>query len=162
MELEDYGIRILGTDEAGHLLMELPADRWKIEGNMLRILPAIVWTSEEEMLGISLKGSKIIYCVVKNFDDVVTLKSNYRGILFDIWSTMEPNDIYDNSKDFCKIIIGSNKDKGFSEIPNKHLSYQGQESTKIFWLILEMISVTKYAMEISIELADKSVVNFRK
>ena len=134
-------------------------DQKIIDGTLI-LTPKKVYIEEFELFQLELKNSKIRNCLVKNKDLIVSTKDKYQSILIDLWSTMLPQKILQNTTFNFKLTkeIG---EKGFNWEPRINMSFQSKNADGTMKEIIKMIRINKYSFDISIQLEDTTIIHFK-
>ena len=97
--------------------------------------------------------------IVNRDGDIVSDNKKFRGILVDIWKTMEKQDILDNTT--FKFKSGNKRGlKGYKWFEPINMSFQNKDSNKTLKEILNMVKVNNFAIDLSITLKTGEVIHF--
>lgn len=105
-------------------------------------------------------SSKIEECKVVNREGVIVSdKKKYRGILVDIWKTMEKQDILENTT--FKFKNGNKRGvKGYNWCEEIDMSFQSRDANATLREILHLVKVNNLAIDLSITLKTDETVRF--
>ena len=105
-------------------------------------------------------SSTIEKCIIVNREGgIVSDNNKFRGILVDIWKTMEKQDILDNTT--FKFKSGNKRGlKGYKWFEPINMSFQNKDSNKTLKEILNMVKVNNVAIDLSITLKTGEVIHF--
>jgi len=105
-------------------------------------------------------SSTIEKCIIVNREGgIVSDNKKFRGILVDIWKTMEKQDILDNTT--FKFKSGNKRGlKGYKWFEPINMSFQNKDSNKTLKEILNMVKVNNFAIDLSITLKTGEVIHF--
>lgn len=137
-------------------------DQEIVDGTLL-LTPKKVYIEEFELLNLSLKHSKILQCCIQKEGDCITEKNKYQSILVDLWSTMLPQKILQNTT-FNFKLTKEKGEKGYNWEPRINMSFQSKDSDGTMKEIIKMIRTNNYSIDISIELGSeepKRIVHFK-
>jgi hypothetical protein len=118
------------------------------------------YTTIEEFNRLRLNNSKILYCIIKNGEEIISNKFKYRAILNDVWETMPIQKIIQNTT-FNMKLTNENSIKGYIWSEKLKLSVQSKDSTYTMKEILNMIKINKYLLEISIKLSSGQIIHYK-
>jgi hypothetical protein len=95
--------------------------------------------------------------IVNRDGDIVSDNKKFRGILVDIWKTMEKQDILDNTT--FKFKSGNKRGvKGYNLCEGINMSFQNRDSNATLKEILRMVKLNNLAIYLSIKLETGEVV----
>jgi hypothetical protein len=96
--------------------------------------------------------------IVNRDGDIVSDNKKYRGILVDIWKTMEKQDILDNTT--FKFKSGNKRGvKGYNLCERINMSFQNKDSNFTLKEILRMVKLNNLAIYLSIKLETGEIVH---
>jgi len=96
--------------------------------------------------------------IVNRDGDIVSDNKKFRGILVDIWKTMEKQDILDNTT--CKFKYGNKRGvKGYNFCEEINMSFQNRDSNSTLKEILRMVKLNNLAIYLSIKLENGDIVH---
>jgi hypothetical protein len=96
--------------------------------------------------------------IVNRDGDIVSDNKKYRGILVDIWKTMEKQDILDNTT--FKFKSGNKRGvKGYNLCEGINMSFQNKDSNFTLKEILRMVKLNNLAIYLSIKLETGEIVH---
>lgn len=96
--------------------------------------------------------------IVNRDGDIVSDNKKFRGILVDIWKTMEKQDILDNTT--FKFKSGNKKGvKGYNLCEGINMSFQNRDSNATLNEILRMVKLNNLAIYLSIKLETGEIVH---
>ena len=119
----------------------------------------ITYITEDELYNTSLNHSKILKCIIQNKDDIISNKTRYRSICIDLWKTMLPTKILQNTTMNMKL-TNENGKKGYVWNSELHISIQGKDANDTIIEIINMVKLNKYSIHISIKLKSDIIINF--
>jgi hypothetical protein len=118
------------------------------------------YITREELNKLTLNKSKILSCIVKNKEEIISNKFKYRAILNDIWKSMPIQKIIQTTT-FNMKLTNENGKKGYIWCPKLNISIQNKDATNTMKEILNMIKKNKYSIKISIKLKTKQIVHYK-
>jgi hypothetical protein len=130
-----------------------------INGELI-LTPKESYITEDEIKRTILNSSKILDCIVKNGEDIISNKSKYRSILDDIWISMPAQKILQTTT-FNMKLTNENGLNGYKWCPNLNLSIQNRDAKYSMIEILNMIKVNNYSIKITIQLETNTIINFK-
>ena len=130
-----------------------------INGELI-LTPKESYITEEEFNRTILNSSKILDCIVKNGEDVISNKSKYRSILDDIWFSMPAQKILQTTT-FNMKLTNENGLDGYKWLPKLNLSIQSKDAKYTMKEILNMIKVNNYSIKITIQLETNAIIKFK-
>jgi hypothetical protein len=130
-----------------------------INGELI-LTPKESYITEDEFNRTILNSSKILDCIVKNGEDIISNKSKYRSILDDIWVSMPTQKILQTTT-FNVKLTNENGLNGYKWCPKLNLSIQGKDAKYTMKEILNMIKVNNYSIKITIQLETNAIINFK-
>ena len=134
--------------------------RMDIVNNTLILTPKKTLVTEGELKDISLSYSKIIKCIIKNKNIIITKKHKYRQILIDIWLSMPLQKIIQNTSFNIKLTDKNGLNGYFFE--NKlGFSFQSKDATMTFNEIITMVKLNNYQINIIIKLKDNKIIQYK-
>jgi len=123
------------------------------------------YLTEEEFNRTILNSSKILECIVKNGEDIISNKSKYRSILDDIWSSMLTQRILQTTTFNMKLKNEEGLDgyKWSQKFKSQkfNLSIQDKDAKNTMKEIVNMIKVNNYSIKITIQLKTNLVIRFK-
>ena len=131
-----------------------------INGTLI-LTPKQNYISEEELNRTSLSNSVILKCIVKNGDEIISVRKKYRSILNDIWKNMPTQKILQTTTFNMKLSNEEGKN-GYSWCEDIKMSVQGKDACKTMKEIISMINLNNYSIIISIQLENRRIVIFKK
>ena len=130
-----------------------------INGELI-LTPKESYISEDEFNRTILNSSKILNCIVKNGEDIISNEKKYRSILNDIWISMPMQKILQTTT-FNMKLTNENKLNGYIWCSKLNLSIQGKDANYTMKEILNMIKVNNYSIKIDIQLETNSIIKFK-
>jgi hypothetical protein len=124
------------------------------------ITPNNDYISEDEFNNIDMTKSKILECIVKSGEEIISKKTHYASILKDIWTTM-PRQLVLNTNIIRKKESNENGKNGYLWYENLQLSYRSADAITTMKEIMHMIKVNGYSIDITIRLANENIIKFR-
>jgi len=115
--------------------------------------------SEDEPEDIDFTSSTIEGCIIVNKEgDIVSDNKSFRGILIDIWKTMEKEVIKETST--FKFKSGNKRGlKGYNWCEAINMSFQNKDSNKSLNEIRKMVEVNNLTIDLSITLRTGEIVH---
>jgi hypothetical protein len=115
--------------------------------------------SEDEPEDIDFTSSTIEGCIIVNKEgDIVSDNKSFRGILIDIWKTMEKEVIKETSTFTFK--SGNKRGlKGYNWCEAINMSFQNKDSNKSLNEIRKMVEVNNLTIDLSIKLRTGEIVH---
>jgi hypothetical protein len=96
--------------------------------------------------------------IVNRDGDIVSDNKKFRGILVDIWKTMEKKDILNNTT--FKFKYGNKRGvKGYNFCEEINMSFQNRDSNSTLKEILRMVKLNNLAIYLSIKLENGDIVH---
>ena len=129
-----------------------------INGELI-LTPKDNYITEDEFNRTILNSSKILTCIVKNGEEIISNKTKYRSILTDIWKSMPTSKILQTTM-FNMKLTDENGKNGYKWSPELNLSIQNKESKYTMKEILNMIKVNDYSIQISIQLVTGQIIKY--
>ena len=129
-----------------------------INGELI-LTPKENYITEDELNG-SLTSSKIINCIVKNGEEIISNKTKYHSILTDIWKSMPTQKILQTTTYNMKL-TDENGRYGYDWSPNLKLSIQYKDANNAMKELRNMIKVNNYSIQISIRLVTGQTINYK-
>lgn len=130
-----------------------------INGELI-LTPKENYITEDELNRSILNSSKILNCIVKNGEEIISNKTKYRSILTDIWKSMPTQKILQTTT-FNMKLTDENGINGYSWSPELKMSIQGKDSKYTMKEVLNMIKVNNYSIQISILLETGKTINYK-
>jgi len=130
-----------------------------IDGDLI-LTPIKIYIEEFEFMRLSFKGSTILSCLVKENDRIISDKKKYRSLMIDIWKTMTPKKIFQNSS-FNFELRNMYGEKGFKWCNVINMSFQSKDAEGTIKEIINMIHLNKYKIDISIKTEEGMVYHFK-
>ncbi len=130
-----------------------------INGELI-LTPKEIYITEDEFNGIKLNSSKILDCIVKNREEIISMKLRYRSILDDIWMSMPTQKILQTTTFNMKLTDENGLD-GYNWFPALNLSIQNKDATYTMKEIINMIKVNNYSIKIAIQLETNIIIKFK-
>lgn len=130
-----------------------------INGELI-ITPKKIYITENEIGMTNLTGSKIEECLIKQREDIISTKTNYRGIVVDIWKSMPIEKIKQTSTYKIKS-TNENGFKGYNWSADLNISFPDKNANGSFKEILKMVQVNNMSIKISIQLETGRIVHFK-
>ena len=137
-------------------------DQEIIDGELV-LTPKKVYIEEFELFQLSMKNSKILQCCISGEEGVITEKNKYQSVLVDIWSTMLPQNILQNTS-FNFKLTKEKGEKGYNWEPRINMSFQSKNSDGTMKEVIKMVRINNYSFDISIELGTefhKRIIHFK-
>jgi hypothetical protein len=132
-----------------------------INGELI-LTPKELFITEDEFNRTILNSSKILECIVKNGEEIISNKLKYRSILDDIWISMPTQKILQTTTFNMKLSIEDPfDDKGYKWCPELKLAIQNKEAKYTMREILNMIKVNNYSIKITIQLETNRIIKFK-
>jgi len=126
-----------------------------IDGS-LYLTPKQVKMDEDDLYKKDISASTIIKSNIINEDKIISNKTSFRGILIDIWKTMPPNIILQNTS-FNFKLEDARGDKGYYWCDDIKMSFQNKDAPSTLKEVIGMCKLNKYTMEITIKFKDGSI-----
>ena len=116
-------------------------------------------SDEPESEDIDFTSSTIEGCIIVNKEgDIVSDNKSFRGILIDIWKTMEKEEIKETSTFTFK--SGNKRGlKGYNWCEAINMSFQNKDSNKSLNEIRKMVEVNNLTIDLSIKLSTGEIVH---
>lgn len=116
-------------------------------------------SDEPESEDIDFTSSTIEGCIIVNKEgDIVSDNKSFRGILIDIWKTMEKEEIKETST--FKFKSGNKRGlKGYNWCEAINMSFQNKDSNKSLNEIRKMVEVNNLTIDLSIKLRTGEIVH---
>ena len=118
------------------------------------------YITEDEFNRTILNSSKILDCIVKNGEDIISNKSKYRSILDDIWISMRAQKILQTTT-FNMKLTKENGLNGYKWCPKLNLSIQNKDAKYTIKEIINMVKVNNYSIQITIKLKTDRIIKFK-
>ena len=118
------------------------------------------YITEDEFNRTILNSSKILDCIVKNGEDIISNKSKYRSILDDIWISMRAQKILQTTT-FNMKLTKENGLYGYKWCPRLNLSIQNKDANYTIKEIINMVKVNNYSIQITIKLKTDRIIKFK-
>ena len=133
---------------------------YTINENTLTLTPKNIDITEEELIKTNLQSSKILECMIKKNDEIISTKRKYLSILNNIWQRMPIQKIFQTTSFNMKLTNEDGKD-GYNWSNKLKISIQSRDANYTMKEILNMIKVNKYSIHISIKLASGQIINYK-
>ena len=130
-----------------------------INGELI-LTPKKQYITENELNTIKITHSKIIECLIKKCDEVISKNKSYRSILIDIWKHMPSQKILQTST-FNLKLKNENGEKGYIWCDDISMSFQNKDARGTLKEILNMVKVNNLTINLSIKLDTDRVVHFK-
>ena len=130
-----------------------------INGELI-LTPKQNYISEHELKMTYIKGSSIEQCLIKKEDEIISTNNKYRCILVDIWKSMPTQKILQTST-FNFQLTKENGERGYNWCNDIHMSFQNKESFHSIREILNMVTVNKLTIMLSIKLNTGRIIYFK-
>jgi hypothetical protein len=131
-----------------------------INGELI-LTPIEKYITQDELSRTILKHSKILECVVKKGEEIISNKTKYRQILHDIWKSMPAQKILQTTEFNIKLTNEDNNPGGYLWCPELHFSVQDKDTKYTMREILNMIKVNNYSIKMSIKLETEQIIQFK-
>jgi len=130
-----------------------------INGELI-LTPKEIYISEDEFNRIILNSSKVLDCIVKNGEELISNKTKYNSILIDIWKSMPTQKILQTTTFNMKLTnqYGLN---GYKWCPELKLSIQNKDSKYTMKEVLNMIKLNNYTILMTIRLATDQIIKYK-
>jgi hypothetical protein len=130
-----------------------------INGELV-LTPKQVYITEEEFNRTILKSSRILECVVKYGDTVISNRLKYIRILENIWQSMPTQKILQTTT-FNMKLTNENYLLGYKWYPSLKLSIQSKDARSTMNEIVNMVKQNGYSMNITIQLETNQIIKFK-
>jgi hypothetical protein len=131
-----------------------------INGELI-LTPKKQYITENELNRTQITHSTIEECVIKEGGgNVISTNKKYRSVLVDVWKTMPPKKILDNTT-FKFKPTKETGEKGYKWCDDIHMSFQDKNATGTLKEIVNMVKVNKLSINLSIKLETGRVVHFK-
>ena len=130
-----------------------------INGELI-LTPKGSYITEDEFNRTILHSSKILDCIVKNGEDIISNKTKYRSILDDIWLHMPVQKILQTTT-FNMKLTNENGLNGYKWCSKFNLSIQNKHAKNTMKEILNMVKVNNYSIKITIQLQTNAIIKFK-
>ena len=130
-----------------------------INGELI-ISPKKIYITENELGMTGLTGSKIEECLIKKREEIISTKTNYRGIVVDIWKSMPTEKIRETSTYNIKS-TNENGFKGYNWSADLNMSFPDKNANGACKEIIKMVKVNHMSIKISIKLETGRIVHFK-
>lgn len=130
-----------------------------INGELI-LRPKEIYITEEELKRTLLTHSKVIDCIVKSNEEMITNKTKYYSILQSIWKSMPTQKILQTTT-FNMKLTDEKGLNGYTWHPELNLSIQRKDAKNTMMEIINMIKVNNYSMKISIKLENENIIQFK-
>ena len=134
-------------------------DQEIINGNLI-LTPKKQYVTENELNTMKITRSKIIECLIKKGDEVISLNKSYRHILIDIWKHMPTQKILQTSN-FNFKLKNENGERGYNWCDDISMSFQNKDAKGTLKEIVNMVKVNKLTIDLSIKLKTGRIVHFK-
>ena len=143
-------------------IFRFPIEQYNLEiiNGEIILTPKECFVSEDEVNRTTLISSKILNCVVKNGEEIISDKTGYQTILNDIWYSMPTQKILQTTT-FNMKLTNENGLKGYTWHPKLNLSVQGKCANKCMKEIINMIHINNYSINITIQLERDKIIKFK-
>ena len=143
-------------------IVRYPLESYKLEiiNGEIILTPKECFVTEDEINRTTLISSKILNCIVKNGEEIISEKTGYQPILNDIWYSMPTQKILQTTT-FNMKLTNENGLKGYNWNSKLNLSIQGKDANKSMKEILNMIKVNNYSIDITFEIETKKIIRFK-
>lgn len=136
-----------------------------IDGDII-LTPKKVYISENEINKINIKKSKIQECLIKNNEEIISIKKSYRGLLINIWkyiliSNLSTRRQLMKQSTFNMKLTNENGEKGYYWNSDINMSIQDKDATGTFKEIINMVKLNNYTLNISIKLETDRIIHFK-
>jgi len=130
-----------------------------INGELI-LTPKEIYISEDEFNRIILNSSKILSCIVKNGEEIISKKTKYLAILIDIWKSMPTQKIFQTTTFNIKLTnqYGLN---GYKWCPELKFSIQYRDSKYTMKEVLNMIKLNNYTILIMLRLVTGQIIKYK-
>ena len=115
------------------------------------------YITENELHINTIKHSKILECLIKKEDKIISTKNSYRSVLIDIWKSMPKQKILDTST-FKFKSTNENGEKGYYWNDDIHMSFQNKNALGTLKEIINMIKVNELNIKLKIKLQTSRMV----
>uniref|UniRef100_A0A6C0IDF7 Uncharacterized protein n=1 Tax=viral metagenome TaxID=1070528 RepID=A0A6C0IDF7_9ZZZZ len=133
---------------------------YEIHENTLTLTPKNIDITEEELIKTNLHSSKILQCMIKKNDEIISTKRKYLSNLNNIWQRMPMQKILQTTSFNMKLTNEDGKD-GYNWSNKLKISIQSRDANYTMKEILNMIKVNKYSIHISIKLESGQIINYK-
>lgn len=130
-----------------------------INGELI-LTPKESYITEDEFIRTIINSSKILDCIIKNGEDIISNKKKYRSILNDIWVSMPTQKILQTTT-FNMKLTNENGIYGYNWCSKLNLSIQSKDAKHTMREILNMIKVNNYSIKITIQLETNAIIKFK-
>lgn len=130
-----------------------------INGELI-LTPKESYITEDEINRTIFTQSKILKCIVKNGEDIISNKLKYRSILDDIWISMPVQKILQTTT-FNMKLTNEGGLNGYKWCPKLNLSIQNKDAKYTMKEILNMIKINNYSIKITIQLETNAIIKFK-
>ena len=130
-----------------------------INGELI-LTPKENYITEDEFNNILLNSSKILDCIVKNGEEIISNRTKYKGILIDIWKSMPTQKILQTTT-FNMKLTNEHGINGYNWCSELNLSIQNKDATYTMKEVLNMIKLNNYRIKISIRLGTGQIINYK-
>jgi hypothetical protein len=134
-------------------------DQEIINGNLI-LTPKKQYVTENELNKMKITRSKIIECLIKKGDEVISLNKSYRHILIDIWKHMPTQKILQTSN-FNFKLKNENGERGYNWCDDISMSFQNKDAKGTLKEIVNMVKVNNLTISLSIKLDTDKIVHFK-
>ena len=118
------------------------------------------YITECELNMTDLKGSKIITCIIKDKNEIISTCTSYVGICKDIWKSMPTQKILQTTL-FNFKLTNENGERGYNWYQDINMSFQNKDSMATMREIVNMVKVNNIDIDITIKLQTGSTIHFR-
>ena len=130
-----------------------------INGELI-LTPKENYITEDELNRSILNSSKILNCIVKNGEEIISNKTKYRSILTDLWKSMPTQKILQTTTFNMKLTYEDGID-GYQWSPELKMSIQNKDAKYTMKEVLNMIKINDYSIQISIRLGTGQTINYK-
>lgn len=130
-----------------------------INGELI-LTPKKQYMTENELNMTNITNSTIKECIIKNEEEIISINKSYRSVLVDIWKSMPTQKILQTTT-FNFKLTNENGVKGYKWCDEIHMSFQNKDARGTLKEIINMVTVNKLTIELSIKLETDRIVNFK-
>ena len=116
--------------------------------------------TEEQLRKTNLTYSSILECEIKNNEDIISNKKQYRQLMIHIWKSIPTNELL-KITNFNIKLKNENGKHGYKWCKEINMSFQDKDANGTFNEILNVIKVKNYNIKISIKLKTGKVIQFK-
>ena len=118
------------------------------------------YMTENELTVTDITGSTIVECLINSKEHTISTNTNYRAVLVDVWKTMPSQTILQTTKFNFKLTNEHGK-QGYYWCDDIHMSFQSKDARGTLNEILNMVTVNKLTIKLSIKLKTGKIVHFK-